>query len=310
LKRSSRVGHAAIMNGTGVMRVFALSDIHVDYPENMAWIRGLSDQDYIQDVLLLAGDVCHEMSQLQTALTYLLDKFAYVFFLTGNHELWLLDGQFSDSLQKFQGILDLCRSLGVRTEPARLGHGSNALWIVPMFSWYVKPEEGKDSLYLPKRGASGNLDETRDAWADDYLVKWPAGGKIAEYFLARNIQVLPCNAPVISFSHFLPRSELMFHIEAGPLRTSWPSPAGFNFSRVAGTSALDEQIRKLDSRVHVYGHQHRNRWRWVEGVLYVSHCLGYPHERKPGRVGPLGEGPKLIWEGGRVAQEASADPVI
>jgi len=52
------------------VRIFALSDIHVDYPENMAWVRALSAQDYVHDTLLLAGDVSHDFAKLEAALGY------------------------------------------------------------------------------------------------------------------------------------------------------------------------------------------------------------------------------------------------
>jgi hypothetical protein len=98
-------------------------------------------------------------------------------------------------------------------------------------------------------------------------------------------------APVISFSHFLPRRELMF--SPRPHGESDPHPE-FNFSRVAGCSGIDDQIRRLGSRVHVYGHQHRNRDVTLEGVRYVSHCRGYPLERARGY---LWEDPELkqVW---------------
>src|SRR5436190_18055709 len=112
--------------------------MHVEYSENMNWIRGLSDSDYAQDVLLLAGDACHEIGKLERALAYLRQKFAAVFFLNGNHELWLLGSDCSDSLKKFHRVLDLCRALDVKTEPARLNDGYGGVWMVPLFSWYDK----------------------------------------------------------------------------------------------------------------------------------------------------------------------------
>jgi hypothetical protein len=57
----------------------------------------------------------------------------------------------------------------------------------------------------------------------------------------------------------------------------------------------------MGSRVHAYGHQHRNRAVEIEGVLYISHCLGYPYERNSGRIGYFEPGPRVIWEGGRPA---------
>ena len=39
------------------MRIFALSDIHVDYDANAKWVEDLSVFDYQDDVLILAGDL-------------------------------------------------------------------------------------------------------------------------------------------------------------------------------------------------------------------------------------------------------------
>jgi hypothetical protein len=282
------------------MRVFALSDIHVDYSENMDWIRGLSTTDYARDVLLLAGDACHKIGRLAAALECLREKFAQVFFLPGNHELWLLDSDCSDSLQKFHRIIDLCRSLDVKTEPARIDDGLQGFWIVPLFSWYDKPEESPSSLFLPK--ADRDDEDSLAAWADEHFVRWPSGGRASTYFLESNSPYVNrvYDAPVISFSHFLPRADLMFppQPDGAPQPEFWPRRAQFNFSRVAGTWALDKQIRALGSRVHAYGHQHRNKSVLIDGVHYVSHCLGYPYERKNGRIGYFEEGPRLIWDQG------------
>jgi len=136
-------------------------------------------------------------------------------------------------------------------------------------------------------------------------VRWPhleECSNPAEFFLSLNYvsKDNAGNCTVISFSHFLPRSELMFWTEeefaATGLKAVDPQPR-FNFSRVAGCSKLDEKIRSLGSELHVYGHQHRNRDRNLDGVRYVSHCLGYPRERDQGRVRDVGQAPLMIWEG-------------
>jgi len=41
------------------MRVLALSDALVDYDDNTKWIHGLSQPDYCDDLLIIAGDVSH-----------------------------------------------------------------------------------------------------------------------------------------------------------------------------------------------------------------------------------------------------------
>ena len=110
---------------------------------------------------------------------------------------------------------------------------------------------------------------------------------------------------VISFSHFLPRQELIFS-NGPPVAISGGDPyPSFNFSRVAGSAGLDRQVRTLGSRLHVYGHQHRNRNREIEGVTYISHCLGYPQERTSGRILGLEFGPRLVWDGASVADKSA-----
>ena len=287
------------------MRVFALSDVHVDYNPNWAWLQKLSPTDYTHDVLILAGDVSNNLDKLEAALLGGREKFADIFFVPGNHELWVRDMECADSMAKFWRVLELCDSLGVRTSPGKVGgvgSGDNSVWIVPLFSWYVKPEEGTDSLFVPKAGE----DTTLEIWSDNYFIKWPplkGAVTVAAYFLRMNERHLQryYDVPVISFSHFLPRRDLIFREkeEKEAVKTTVPDThPRFNFSRVAGCAGLEKQIRRLGSVIHVYGHQHRQRHRLIDGVLYISHCLGYPREREYGQVCGIGNGPKLIWETG------------
>ena len=68
----------------------------------------------------------------------------------------------------------------------------------------------------------------------------------------------------------------------------------FHFSRVAGSDLIDKQIRQIGSVLHVYGHQHINRDRKIDGVHYISHCLGYPNERKRGVIKGIEQGLKEL----------------
>lgn len=277
------------------MRVLALSDIHVDYEQNRDWLARISNVDHLQDVLLLAGDVTDKLDLLERTLENLRRKFAQLFFVPGNHELWDRERKFGDAIAKFERILERCAALDVHTEPRVI----DGVRIVPLFSWYARPEDGLDSLFLEK--ASEDMSLT--AWADDYFVRWPQfanGGSAAAHFLARNETRLQHNddLPTVSFSHFLPRRDLMMRTTAEIEREGpgIPDPnPHFNFSRVAGTQGLDRQIRRLRPAVHVYGHQHRNRWREVDGILYVSQCLGYPAEGQRAAAAAVG-GPRVVWD--------------
>ena len=264
------------------MRVFAISDIHLDFERNRRLWQSVSAQDFTSDILLLAGDVTHDRVRLSWALESIRGKFAGVAFVPGNHELWIVqDDGHQDSLEKFRAVLELCRTLDIYTDPfnAQTASGRNPLWIVPLFSWYAKPEEGGDSLYVPKEGE----DPTLSMWSDNYLVRWPRawqGTRPADYFLKLNEARISrrFRGTVITLSHFLTRADLLYGtaVERAAATAAHPE---FNFSRVAGTSNLDRQIRVVRSSVHVYGHQHRDRDRQIAGTRYISHCLGYPREK-------------------------------
>ena len=284
------------------MRVHALSDLHIDYTRNMSFLQQLSDTEYADDTLLLAGDISDNLDRLKAGLTYLRSKFRRVFFVPGNHDLWVRRNECVDSIAKFWSVLRLCQSLGVETSPAKVADSEDTagIWIVPLFSWYVKPEEGDCSLFVPKPGD----DPTLSMWSDNRFTKWQVavpGEPIADYFLGLNRKNIRrvYDAPVISFSHFLPRTDLIFNAareKKAPGIRHKDRHARFNFSRVAGCTCLDKQIRQLNSIIHVYGHQHRDRCRLVDGVLYVSHCLGYPRDRITQDNAELNVAPKSIWE--------------
>lgn len=267
------------------MRLFAISDLHTDHKPNHDWVLQLSLSDYTQDAVIIAGDISDRFPQLEETLQAFVQRFASVYFVPGNHELWIRRGEYVHSIEKFERILQLCESLGVYTYARKefLSHPETPIWIIPLFSWYLQPEEGEGSLF---RAKSAN-DRTAEIWNDFHFTQWPDLGthtSVADYFLSLNKPYLQqsYDAPIITFSHFLPRQDLIFstpeerkHITV-PLKDPYPS---FNFTRVAGCHQIEMQLRQLHSVLHIYGHQHRLRNRLIDGVRYISHCLGYPRER-------------------------------
>ncbi|XP_077992154.1 uncharacterized protein LOC144446277 [Glandiceps talaboti] len=300
-------------------RIFAISDIHVDHSENYEWIEKLPNDLYTNDALIVAGDVTDYMPLLEATLTSLRKKFNTVFYVPGNHELWLREdpkrSDTTDSIQKFDKILAMCDSIDVHTKPKRLKvNEDEEVMVVPLFSWYSSPEDDpEDSLYL--RGqADEDAKKMNSMWMDNHFCKWPKLDTTkSKYFANLNQEYIKeYDIPVISFSHFLPRRDLILAckedneaVEKERKMLSLPEKKierqgallGFNFTRFAGCNILETQIRKLGSRVHVHGHQHRNRDREMHGVRYVSHCLGYKREREEGLMWGLSEwkGPKQVW---------------
>jgi hypothetical protein len=49
--------------------------------------------------------------------------------------------------------------------------------------------------------------------------------------------------------------------------------------KVAGSTSVEDQLRRLRSAVHVFGHSHINYDCVIDGVRYVQNALAYPNER-------------------------------
>ncbi|MEZ5276744.1 MAG: metallophosphoesterase [Opitutaceae bacterium] len=277
-------------------RLLAVSDLHVDYDRNRRWVEDLVSTDHSDAALIVAGDVSHRLDRMESTLASLASAFAAVFFVPGNHDLWTGEGS-RDSLHKLEQLESICGAVGVLTESAILSSGGAKVQVIPLYSWYHEPEESGDSLFIGRN----DEDPWREIWADYRRVRWPgeiAAGGVADLLGAVNARWTreDRRIPVVTFSHFLPRQELLRGNPGSLVNGSIEPRHAFNFSRVAGSASIDRQLRSLESRVHVYGHQHRNRDRIIDRVRYRSHCLGYPSERDKRHITKLEDGPIVIWK--------------
>ena len=73
------------------MKVYTVSDLHADYPENMDWVLSLNSSEYKSDIVILAGDISHDLNDLMQVFNSFIGKFKAVHFVPGNHELWVED---------------------------------------------------------------------------------------------------------------------------------------------------------------------------------------------------------------------------
>jgi 3',5'-cyclic AMP phosphodiesterase CpdA len=69
------------------MGIFEISDVHCDYEENLRWVQNLSQRDFNDDLLILAGDISHSLLLVAEVLEELARRFAHVLFVSGNHDL-------------------------------------------------------------------------------------------------------------------------------------------------------------------------------------------------------------------------------
>ena len=65
-------------------RIFAISDLHVDYPKNRQFIQSWGKLRYKNDTLIVAGDVTDNLELLKITLEGFVKQFKYVFFVPGN----------------------------------------------------------------------------------------------------------------------------------------------------------------------------------------------------------------------------------
>src|SRR4051812_46447398 len=103
------------------MRVFAVSDIHIDYQENRNWLFGLSAEDYREDILILAGDISDKLELLEQCFRSLSTKFLKVLFVPGNHELWVSRDGISSSIKKYQHICEMAEGCNISMQPFHVG---------------------------------------------------------------------------------------------------------------------------------------------------------------------------------------------
>jgi predicted phosphodiesterase len=240
------------------VRVFTVSDIHIDYDENRRWLHNLSQSDYQDDVLILAGDITDVVLLFIEGFEALKRRFLEVLYVPGNHDLWVHRNGGNNSLDHFFLIRKIADDYGIRMEPVHF----DSLSIVPLFGWYD---------YSFGRPSKAIL----NAWVDYVACRWPLAFDelaITEYFVTLNEAHLNAdNQTVISFSHFLPRIDLMPATIPADKRILYP---------VLGTTLLEQQLRQLKSDTHIYGHSHVNRYLAKDDVLYINNAFGYPHESR------------------------------
>jgi predicted phosphodiesterase len=241
------------------MRIFATSDVHVDYEANARWIAAFSRVEYVDDVLILAGDVSDSARLLGWTLGILAKCFAHVLFVPGNHDLWVIrDGRHKTSIDKFTEVCALVTRCGASMRSFHV----TGLSIFPLLGWYDY------SFGAP-------ADELRDIWMDYVACKWPPNFNLrdaADYFESHNeTPIIAPNQTIMSFSHFLPRIDVMPNGIPKDKMVLYP---------VLGALSLDTQLRALKSTKHIYGHSHVNRHIDIDGVTYINNAFGYPRETR------------------------------
>jgi len=258
------------------MKLFAISDLHVGHPPNREALSQM--HDHLDDWLIVAGDVGERPAHLELALEQLTRRFAKVFWVPGNHDLWtrplIDDGEGSNGRLHGQALYEhlvgICRAFGVTTpEDPYVCWPDGTTWIVPMFLLF-------DYSFRPP---GVTLDEAV-AWAretgvycaDERLLDpapWPTRVAWCHARCAsteRRLEELPSSARTILINHW-------------PLRYDLARPPRIpRFSIWSGTTLTEDWARRFRARVVVSGHLHFRTTLWRHGVQYEEVSLGYPRD--------------------------------
>lgn len=243
------------------MRLFTVSDVHVDYAKNLRWVKQLSDVDFKNDLLILAGDLSDKFELALETLNLFKDKFKAIAFLPGNHDIWIRDKDFKSSFEKHNALIKAANEIGVYTSTFNF----NEIQIKPIYSWYDY-SFGKPSEALQQQ------------WADFYRCEWldtTHQTQIAEYFFELNTASEEnSNQKVITFSHFVPRMDVF---------PNHPIPIIEKLAPCLGSQKIETLIRQYQSDLHIFGHSHLNRDETINGVRYINNAFGYPKESRISR---------------------------
>lgn len=239
------------------MKVYAVSDLHIDYEENYVWLKEiLKERLFKDDVLIIAGDLTDDLKLLEVSLKQIRESFYEVLFIPGNHDLWVRKSGIN-SIEKLNNIFNVLDRINVRYTPLVLGE----LIIIPLLGWYDY------SFGQPSQ-------DVLMSWMDFYHCQWPNqmnDREITLFFTEMNKKYLRLkNSMVITFSHFVPRIDLMPAFIPKKFQDLYP---------LLGSTTIEKQIRSLQSHIHVFGHTHVNINEFREGTLYLNNAFGYPYEK-------------------------------
>ncbi len=256
----------------GLVKLFALSDLHVRDPGNRAAIEALAPRP--EDWLILGGDLGETEEHLVFVLDTLANKFAKLVWVPGNHELWTLPRDASElrGVARYERLVALCRARGVLTPedpyPTWQGEGG-ACVIAPLFLLYdytFRPDDVPVDQAVAWAAESGIVctDEsllfpdpypTRDAWCRARVALTEA-----------RLQAIDPSLDTVLVNHFPLRQDHAI-LPAVPRFTPW-----------CGTRLTHDWHVRFRARVVVGGHLHIRTTRFLDGVRFEEVSLGYPRQ--------------------------------
>ncbi|HEY8373183.1 MAG TPA: metallophosphoesterase [Pseudonocardiaceae bacterium] len=265
------MSEASTTRGAGTL--WAVSDLHVSYPENREITAGLHPESS-EDWLIVAGDVGEAVADVEWALGLLSSRFARVVWVPGNHELWTTtrDPVGLRGEHRYRHLVEVCRRLGVSTPedpyPVWTGPGG-PVTVAPLFLLY-------DYSFAPdgthtKEEALARAYDAGVVCTDEFLLHpdpYPSRDAWCRARVAWTRSRLAAldGTPVVLVNHF--------PLVREPTRVlRYPE-----FALWCGTELTAAWHREFNAVAVVYGHLHIPRTTWHDGVRFEEVSVGYPRE--------------------------------
>lgn len=253
------------------MRLLAISDLHVGSATNRAALATL--EDHRDDWLILAGDLGESLAHVQCVLDATQPRFAKVFWVPGNHELWTYpEGSGLRGQAKYDALVALCRARGVTTpeDPYVQWPGDGPpVVIAPLFVLYdytFRPDD------VPHEHALDWAFETGVLCADEAVLHADPLPSRASWCHARcalteaRLAAVPASHGTVLVNHFPLRRDLAV------------LPRVPRFSIWCGTRRTEDWHLRFRARVVVMGHLHIRATHHRDGVRIEEVSLGYPRQ--------------------------------
>lgn len=262
------------MSSTAGPRLFAISDLHVGIAANRAFVSEIPASP--GDWLILGGDLGETPRHVAFVLETLRDRYARLFWVPGNHELWSTEPGATRGVHRYAELVELCRHYGVHTpeDPYVPWPGPGPkLVIVPMFLLYDYSFRPPD---VPRARALAWAEETGIVCADEALLHHDGYPSRDAWCAARcaateaRLRDLPEDVHTILINHW-------------PLRQTHAFlPRIPRFSLWCGTTRTDDWHVRYRARAVVFGHLHIRQRRDDDGVAFHEVSLGNPGQWSEG----------------------------
>ncbi|MGO2719718.1 MAG: metallophosphoesterase family protein [Brachybacterium tyrofermentans] len=254
--------------------LWAVSDLHVSYPENQPFVDDIRPQ-HPGDWLIVAGDVAERFDQIVTTLRTLRERFDTVIWVPGNHDLWTLPGEpgTARGVARYLRLVAALRDIGVITpeDPyPTWASDRGPVVVAPLFVLYdytFRPPgtQSKDDALAVAEAAGVLCTDELLLHPDPYPTREAWSAARIEHTRTR-LDALPPDARTVLVNHWP-------LVREPTRRLRYPE-----FALWCGTERTADWPVRYRAEAVVYGHLHIPVTDQIDGIPHHEVSLGYPHE--------------------------------